>query len=608
MIPATFLTPLDTDKDNLPFHKAAMFVCDTNENIFLTGKAGSGKTTFLKYIRSQTKKRSAIVAPTGIAAINAGGETIHSFLQLPFGPYVPGNAGGFGSQTGGVEDKHSLLARLRFRDTKLQLLRKLELLIIDEISMVRADVLDAMDLVLRHVRRKNHLPFGGVQVVFIGDMFQLPPVVLPDEWEILKAYYPGTYFFDSQVIRQNPPLYIELSKVYRQKDIVFIDLLNRIRTGNVTHEDIDTLNARYIDDASNYKGYIVLCTHNHLADTINKQELDKLNTPIHKFTGKITNEFNIKNLPTEMELNLREGAQVMFIKNDLQTPRRYFNGKIGVIDRISADGIKVSFPSDPKSLPVTVDLEVWKNVRYVLDAKKGEIIEDELGSFAQYPLRLAWAITVHKSQGLTLEKAIVDLNRAFASGQVYVALSRCTSMEGLALRSRLNIENVMVDSRIIDFAETETADAELDDRLEISKRHAYLTKLIQACSFTELLTALEQWSVDLFKIKIGPVKENAELIQKTIDAIKQAQKHAETFHWQVQEFFNAGQDVKTYERGIAAAQYFSAKVLTPVLADIDAHLIILGGQTKVAKQEKLWKTIRITIDQKKAELLKIIPA
>ena len=603
MIPATFLNPIVTpDADNLTFLKAVTFVCDTDENIFLTGKAGSGKTTFLKYIRSQTKKRCAVVAPTGIAAINAGGETIHSFLQLPFGPFIPGTAGGFGTTPENVEDKHSLLARLRLRETKQQLIRKLQLLIIDEVSMVRADLLDAMDLVLRHVRRQYHKPFGGVQMVFIGDMFQLPPVAQPEDWEILRNFYSSTYFFDSVVIRENPPLYIELTKIYRQKDKVFIDLLNRIRTGNVTYDDIDTLNARYVQEGVDYKGYIVLCTHNQIADTINREELEKLPTPTHKFKGKITNDFSEKNLPTEMELNLKEGAQVMFIKNDLQTPRRYYNGKIGVIERIDVNGIKVSFPGEPASNSLIADLEVWKNVRYALYPRKGEVIEDEIGSFSQYPLRLAWAITVHKSQGLTLDKAIVDLNRAFASGQVYVALSRCTSIEGLALRSKLNIENVMIDSRIIDFAETEADEAELETRLEASRRHAHLSRMIQAFTFTELIEAVAQAALELSKRKLGPAQQNMDLIGKIRSALLTAQTHAETFHWQVRSFFDAGEDMKIIERGAAARKYFSEKVFVPILADIDAHLILLNDKTKVVKHAKVWSSLRILVDQKNAEI------
>ena len=603
MGPATFTATLEnTDTENIAFQKAAIFVCDTDENIFLTGKAGSGKTTFLKYIRTQTKKRCAVVAPTGIAAINAGGETIHSFLQLPFGPFVPGNAGGFGAQPENVSDKHSLLARLRLRETKIQLLRKLQVLIIDEVSMVRADLLDAMDVVLRHIRRKYEVPFGGLQMVFIGDLFQLPPVARDDDWEILRQYYPGTYFFDSVVLRQHPPLYIELTKVYRQKDVVFIDLLNRIRTGQTTPQDIATLNARYELDTTDKKGYIVLSTHNHIADTINRKALDELPATAHLFKGKIVNDFNIKNLPTEMELELKVGAQIMFIKNDTRTPRRYYNGKIGIITALGTDDIKVTFPAEPATEPLSVELETWKNIRYALDTKNGGVTEDEVGSFSQYPIRLAWAITVHKSQGLTLDKAIVDLNRSFACGQVYVALSRCTSIEGLVLRSPLSIENVLVDQRVLEFADLAGDEEELDALLALCKRQTYLKRIILHFNFAELITATEQLVLHLEKRKTGPAKENKELSQKILTELKKAQIHAEGFHYQAQQLFTTNEDAKLQQRAAAAYQYFSVQLLTPFIMLIDDHIKLHGSKPTIAKQIKLWKDYKQLLTQKVADI------
>ena len=542
------------DTSNSIFQKAVTFVKDTEENLFLTGKAGTGKTTFLKYIRTQTNKQSAIVAPTGVAAINAGGETIHSFLQLPFSPFVPGSAGGFGRQ-GNAEDKHSLLANLRLRDTKQKLLRKLELLIIDEVSMVRCDLLDSMDLVLRHVRKNWSQPFGGVQMVFIGDLFQLPPVAPEGDWEILRNYYSSPYFFDSKVLQQYPPLYIELKKVYRQKEQTFIDILNRIRNGQVIQQDIDTLNARYDPVQQKEKGYIILSTHNRIADDVNQQALEQLGKPAHTFTGIIKNDFNQKNLPTEEVLQLKEGAQIMFVKNDLQTPRRYYNGKIALVSKIGADGIWVTFPGEDDAEPLLLELDTWKNMRYTLNTQKGEIEEEESGSFTQYPVRLAWAITVHKSQGLTLDKVVADLNQSFAPGQVYVALSRCTSMEGLVLRSKLNINNVIVDQRIVDFAKLENDEDELEELLSESVRKAHASQLCKIFSFAELISYAEQLVPEILKRKTGPKEKNLAMIEKILLTLKDAQKHAAAFHKQIHSLISTEDGAKLNERKKAAIKY-----------------------------------------------------
>jgi ATP-dependent exoDNAse (exonuclease V) alpha subunit len=591
------------DASNSVFQKAVAFVTNTEENLFLTGKAGTGKTTFLKYIRYNCGKECAVVAPTGVAAINAGGETIHSFLQLPLGPFVPGNGGGFGRMADGAQDKHSLLANLRLRETKLKLLRRLELLIIDEVSMVRADVMDAIDLVLRHVRNNYAAPFGGVQMVFIGDAFQLPPVVKEEDWQILGQFYQGAYFFHSQVLRQYPPVYIELKKIYRQKEQSFIDILNRVRNGDVTQSDIAALNERYSEAPPSEDGFIVLCTHNHIADEINHRELNAIDSFKHTFEGKITGDINPKNLPAEQMLELKKGAQVMFIKNDLQTPRRYYNGRIGTVSGINADGIWVSFSDGGDK--VQVAQETWKTVRYSLDTQAGKIVEDELGSFTQFPLRLAWAVTVHKSQGLTLQKAVLDINRSFAPGQVYVALSRCTTMNGIVLRGKLHIDNVKVDARVIEFSANESEEDELEQILKEGERKAMATRLQRVFSFAELVEFVGQQRADLAKRKTGPREENMALYGKIMTSLEQTQVHATNFGREISKLTIAGDDDKLEQRKAAAVDYFAGKILQPLLVAVDAHFILLDTFPKVAKQTKLWTGIKEHLQSKEKELNKV---
>jgi hypothetical protein len=416
---------------------ATDFVLHTNQTIFLTGKAGTGKTTFLHQIKQASAKRLVVVAPTGVAAINAGGVTIHSLFQLPFGPLVPG----------AVEQE----AR-KFNRDKIRLIRTLDLLIIDEISMVRADVLDGIDEVLRRYRHRSE-PFGGVQLLLIGDMQQLPPVIRDEEWNLLSPYYDTGYFFGSRALRQMPYVSIELTHIYRQSDQRFIDLLNSIREKTVTRPQLDMLNERYVPDFSpdDKEGYITLSTHNTSAQQINSQKLKALKAPLQTFTATVEGDFPANTYPTEADLDLKVGAQVMFVKNDISREKLYYNGKIGRIVDIDDEVIYVKSTQDGQEIAVhRVD---WTNVRYSLDPTTKEIKSEAIGTFTQYPLRLAWAITIHKSQGLTFKKAIIDAASAFAHGQVYVALSRCKTLDGLVLRAPIPAHSIKTEQLLEDFHE-----------------------------------------------------------------------------------------------------------------------------------------------------------
>jgi len=467
------------------FQFASDFINYTNASIFLTGKAGTGKTTFLKHCKESSVKNTAIVAPTGVAAMNAGGTTIHSFFQLPFNPYIPVSRG-FDTHEG-VNDKSSLLGRLRINNERRDVMQKLELLIIDEISMVRCDVLDSIDVILRHVRSQYSRPFGGVQVLLIGDMYQLPPVVKDDEWQALSPYYKSQYFFNSQVIETMPPVYVELNKIYRQNDPMFVNVLNQVRNNEMDQEGFDLLHSRYLPkfNPTKEENYITLTTHNNKADAINFKELNDLKGSLQNFNALVEGEFYEKSYPADLQLKLKVGAQVMFIKNDMEKVRRYFNGKIGIVEKIEEDTIKVLCNGD--QLPIEVKKEKWRNIHYVVDKTTNLVEENEIGSFTQFPLRLAWAITIHKSQGLTFEKAIIDAGEAFAPGQVYVALSRCTSLEGMVLHSRINNNSLHSDSRITAFAKTQkTSDVQLS-LLHEAKHHFQSDEIKRLFDFSTLL-------------------------------------------------------------------------------------------------------------------------
>ncbi|MFO7862780.1 MAG: helix-turn-helix domain-containing protein [Salinivirgaceae bacterium] len=471
---------------------AANYVNSTNRHIFLTGKAGTGKTTFLHDIAKKTHKNTIIAAPTGIAAINAGGVTLHSLFQLPFGSFVPSPNGNLhGNINFELNTPTTLLKNLKINKAKRQLIQSIELLIIDEVSMLRADILDAIDLTLKTLRKERNTPFGGVQMLFIGDMLQLPPVVKQNEWPILSEFYSSMYFFNALALKDRPPLYIELEKVYRQSDDHFLGLLNNLRNNKITQSDIDTLNKHY-DPEIETKGLtdaIFITTHNKLADGINSRELEKLKGKSKVYKAVVENDFPPNTFPIDQELKLKKGARVMFIKNDYSGEGRYYNGKIGTVTELDSDGPVVSF-EDGKD-PFTVEPYAWENKRYKLNMETNELETAVKGRYIHYPLKLAWAVTVHKSQGLTFEKAIIDVSRAFAPGQIYVALSRLTSLDGLTLNGQIPTNIPETETALKTFAEHKRPNSELESAFK-GEAWQYLLSFIEtAFRFKQLIYKLK---------------------------------------------------------------------------------------------------------------------
>lgn len=476
-------------------HYTLRFINQTNKSIFLTGKAGTGKTTLLKEIIATTHKNTVVVAPTGIAALNANGVTIHSMFQLPFAAFIPDNKElPHFSDTVKFENRDSLGRHFKMNNVKRSVIRNMELLIIDEVSMLRADVLDAMDFMMRKVRR-NERPFGGAQVLFIGDLLQLPPVVKNEEWEMLKKYYRGMFFFHSHIIQQYPPLYIELDKIFRQTDSEFIEVLNNLRLNKITSNDVQLLN-QFVQpnfDLKKHKGFIILTTHNAKADTINAQSLKDLEGKQFTYLSENTDDFPEKIFPLDEQLQLKVGAQVMFVKNDLNFDKQFYNGKMGVISSLTEKEIFVHFPEENKT--IEVERYEWQNIRYKVNENTKEIEEEIIGTFVHYPIKLAWAITVHKSQGLTFDKAALDVSQVFAPGQAYVALSRLRSLKGLILLSPLQMNGISSDTEVLNYAENKATEEILQHSLAKETQVFWLNTLINAFDFKELA---QEWRNHLF--------------------------------------------------------------------------------------------------------------
>jgi hypothetical protein len=574
------------DTTNDLFHLAASYINETNRHIFLTGKAGTGKTTFLRYIRENTRKNTVVVAPTGVAAINAGGVTMHSFFQLPFGPYIPSGAHLFGVNNG-VTDTHALFRNIRFNYEKKELIKEMELLIIDEVSMVRSDTLDAIDAILRHFRNQPMVPFGGVQVLFIGDLFQLPPVMPDDQWQFLRGHYESVFFFHARVMQQAQPLYIELNKIYRQNERSFINILNGVRNCTIGWEEITTLNERY-DPQFTGEGdqYIVLTTHNRRADEINAYRLANMSGELYTFNGEIKGDFSDKALPTDMELQIKPGAQVMFIKNDLAEPRRYFNGKLATVESVIDDN-KIVVVLAGSNETLVLEKETWRNIRYSLNKTEGTLEEEEVGSFTQYPIRLAWAITIHKSQGLTFEKAIIDAGNAFAPGQVYVALSRCTSLEGLVLNTRIHPGAIRTDEKVLEYSSRETEVDKLFANLDREKLVFWAAQLIKLFSAEKILSELQLHAIWLRDKKMTGMDSALTLSKILQEKAAQLNTIGTRFRNQLEPLLDqlllTGDTTLLQERVTKAVAYFTQDIYEGLIQPLRREYDLVKDIAKIKK-------------------------
>lgn len=534
------------------YELAYNYVLQTNRCIFLTGKAGTGKTTFLRRLKQECSKQMTVVAPTGVAAINAEGVTIHSLFQLPPQLFLPTD-----------EARRWLFSEMQMRAAKQRVLRNMELLVIDEVSMVRADLLDTIDAVLRHFKHRPNQPFGGVQVLFIGDLFQLSPVAREDEWRLLQDYYEGPYFFQARVFRELRPIYIELDHVFRQTNSDFVEILNQVRDNALTPESLAVLNSRVISDKSDIsdisdlldKG-IILSTHNAKVDAINQREMNRLDGKIYSYQATIKDTFPESMFPMDQTLSLKVGARVMFVKNDSSAEKCYYNGKLGIVTSLSQEAINVTCED---GTVVDVHKETWENIRYTSETGSDKVESEVIGSFTHYPLRLAWAITIHKAQGLTFDQVVIDAADAFAAGQVYVALSRCRTLEGITLLTPIPSHALTNARDVLSFTQQQLTLDAAQQQLPIAQSEYLSILLCSLYDFRELINHC--YALNRMLQKMTSVQNNNDdHLPSIVAMLEELHGVGERFQQQLRLLIYQSDFAKLQERLHAANGYYSPKL------------------------------------------------
>lgn len=577
---------------------AAQLVNTTGRHLFLTGKAGTGKTTFLRRLAEATHKNFVIVAPTGVAALNAGGVTIHSQFLFPHGNFLPGNDSALsGELQSAFYTRKSLAYKHPLNQVRKKVLRNIDLLIIDEVSMLRADLLDAMDYRLRSARGRYREPFGGVQLLMIGDLYQLPPIVRDHEWSVLRQYYPAMYFYESHALKESGYTYIELNKVFRQQDDTFLQILNRLRNNQCTAADLDLLNQHYRKDHPTEQGVVTLTTHNATADAINREEMNRLPGKVFAYFADVQDDFPESLHPLPEKLEFKKGAQVMFIRNDPEG-QAYYNGKLARITHLDSDEIRVAMEDDDDFV---LTPHVWKNTRYTVDEKTQELTEDVVGTFTQFPIKPAWAITVHKSQGLTFDKAVIDVGKAFAPGQVYVALSRLRSLDGLVLRTPVSPNVISSDQQVVRYTREQSEQPPVEQTL-VAEQQRYLGAwLTQAFDWTDVLEQIQEVQQKAGAKLEFEDEEMRTALARMSAAFRNEQDNARIFRNQLQSLIARGEHERLLERVDKGSAYYRA-LLEEQLYALFVHAEEVGMLAKTKTYVKALGEVDQRLARKMAQL------